>query len=420
LKILISDCHCSSNRGDAAILEGVRSSLERVFTDPDIMVLSTYPDSVQRLNDLKAVKQPLLPFRFWDFLSNIRFIYSLLGASCLRKGRKIPAIESVLEKTGLSVYLDADLVISTGGSFINDFYAPANLGRLFDLYFAKLLGKKVALYAQSIGPLYKMPCRWIARYILNRMDIITLRDECSKKILKSIGVSNPPIVVTADAAFAMSLEEKTSIQESGKEAFDLNEVRGFKVSISLRKWLYRAAPDSHCRYLNAIAGLADWLIEEKNATVVFASTCTDFAGYNMDDRVVASEVIRRMKCKTKNTCFVLEGDYRPQELVLIMGQMDLHVGTRMHSNILAMLGGTPSVAIGYEFKTLSMMESLGLEEYVVDIKEIDRDRIKEKVAEAILNIEDIKKQLKNKLPEIISRADSTARIIKDAVNISGE
>lgn len=411
MKILIVDLHCASNRGDAAILEGVIASLRKYFPDTEITVMTDYPNSARLINQVHSVKQAMVPFRWANLRKNIASIYALVAAVFSRWGITLPGMRIMREKLLIEPYMEADLVVSNGGGFLNDFYAPGNLGRLWGLYFAKLLGKPVVLYAQSIGPLNRTPYRQVARYVLNKVDLITLRDSRSKEILKSIGVNRPPIYVTADAAFTMPLTSSKPIQLWRYEDNIPMDKSGLKVSISVREWPYYTVSNGHKRYLATMAALADWLISEKNAQIIFVSTCTGFAGYHNDDRIAAHEVIECMKyCKKKNPV-ILYGEYIPQELSAIYGYMDLHIGTRMHSNILAMLSGTPFVAVQYEFKTGELMKVFGLEEYLSDINHIEFEDLKEKVDKALANREQIKNQISSKLPETIDKSQRSAQLI---------
>jgi len=411
MHILITDYHCASNRGDAAILEGIVASLQKYFPNAEITVLTEYPSAARLINNVNSVKQTIVPFRASNVKKNLAILYALIGASFIKRGINLPGMEMILGRLSLDAYINADLVISTGGSFLNDFYAPGNLGRLLGLYFAKKLGKPVVLYAQSIGPLDRAPYRQIAQHVLNKVDLIILRDSRSKKILASMKVNKPPIYVTADAAFAMPLVSPKPMQIWRHEASIPIEKKGLKVSISVRRWPHYLVVNGHKEYVAAIAALADWLIVDRDAQIVFISTCTGFAGYHTDDRVVAHEVIDRMvQCKRKKPV-IIYGEYTPQELSAMYGCMDLHIGTRMHSNILAMLAKTPVVAIAYEFKTKELMEAFGLGEYVVDINDIKVDDLKVKVAKALANREQIRNQINTRLPEMRTKAEWSAELI---------
>ena len=51
--------------------------------------------------------------------------------------------------------------------------------------------------------------------------------------------------------------------------------------------------------------------------------------------------------------------------------MDVFLGTRMHSNIFALSGRVPVIAIGYLHKTQGIAAQVGIEDWVIDIQDIE-------------------------------------------------
>ena len=58
----------------------------------------------------------------------------------------------------------------------------------------------------------------------------------------------------------------------------------------------------------------------------------------------------------------------------IWSRCDMFIGTRMHSNIFALAGGVPTIAISYLHKTTGIMEDLGLSDWVIAIEEFTSER----------------------------------------------
>lgn len=416
--ILITDNYCSSNRGDAAILEGIVKSLKKYFPDSEVIVMSEYPESVRLINKLNAVKQKMISFEKAKIKKNVIALYLLICAFFNRKGIELFKFKRIIKKLNLEPYIYSDLVVITGGGFINDFYSPTNWGRLWGMYFAKLLGKSVVIYGQSIGPLEKFFNRIVSKFVLNKIDVITLRDNKSKEILSNIGINRPIIKVTGDAAFAMPVNNYKTLRKNCCDISPELKLNGsdLKISISIREWRHYNDQDGHSKYLKSVAALVDWLIATKKAKVFFASTCTGFGGYHFDDRVVAYQVVDYIEGASWENPSILSGEYTPQELVWFYSKMNLHIGTRMHSNILAILAKTPVFAIAYEFKTNELMRFFGLENYVADINNMDGATLIEKADKALENRYKIKGKIQVKLPQMLERAEKSAEIIFDLFN----
>ena len=71
------------------------------------------------------------------------------------------------------------------------------------IWMAKKTGLKVMLYANGIEPINKYINKRLTKVILNKVDMITLREEASKKELQKLGINKPQTIVTADPAFTI-------------------------------------------------------------------------------------------------------------------------------------------------------------------------------------------------------------------------
>jgi colanic acid/amylovoran biosynthesis protein len=407
MKIVFTNLYSAANRGDAAIVCGMRNALGEYFPDSEFIVLSKFYEVSQALTGIKSY--PPLIDRL-TFLGYFKIIYFLLWAYLYNRKIILPSLG---EGERIKNYLDADLIVSVGGGYLNDNYPVAMIRWLFEFYFGKLLGKKVIIYASSVGPFDKSWLRPLVRFVFNKLDLITLRDPKSKEALESIRVNSSRIHITADAAWCIEpLSREEGFELLRKEVPDIGNER-IRISISVRYWEFYKGDNekAHSEYIKAFSALVDHLVENRNAEVFFLSTCTALGGYRHDDRAVADEIMRNMRNSYKGRVRILNGEYLPQELSAIYANMDIHCGTRMHSNILAMLSGTPVVAIQYEPKTKGMMNLFGLGDWVIDIEEIKPETLVQTVDRAIEKRELIKVIIAKKLPELKKRSKDNARLV---------
>ncbi|HEX3033962.1 MAG TPA: polysaccharide pyruvyl transferase family protein [Thermodesulfobacteriota bacterium] len=406
MKIVITNLYSAANRGDAAIVKGMKNALEAYFPNSEFIVLSKSYETAQAITGIKSYPPLIDRLKFFGYF---RLFYFLLWAYLYRKKIKLPTFGKAER---IKSYLDADLILSVGGGYLNDNYPVAMIRWLFEFYFGKLLGKKVIIYASSVGPFNESWLKPFVRFVFNKLDLITLRDPQSKDVLDPIGISSSRIHVTADAAWSMEpLGRDEGFKLLSGEVPDISNER-LKVSISVRRWgFYKGdSGESHKRYIKAITALVDHLVRNRGAEVFLLSTCTAFGGYSNDDRVVADEIVRN----TGNSGVrILRGEYLPEQLSAIYANMNIHIGTRMHSNILAMLSGTPVVAIQYEPKTKGMMDSFGLGDWVMDIEQISSEGLIRMVDKAIEKRDLIKSQIAKKLPELKKRSKDNARLVHE-------
>lgn len=403
-RILITDNYCSYNQGDSAILDSMIFALKKLNPNAKFTVLSHFPEVARKRNHVTAYN-PII--RSETPIVYLTILQILLSAIVLRisKKEKIwflkPSIKEIMQ-----VYVQADIVISCGGGFINDFYKRDLNGRLFGFLIAKILGKPVMLFAQSIGPFNTKKYRLLSKFVLNRVDLITLRDSISKKILDDLDVRKPVIYVTRDIAFTFPAITNNDVKNVVKQE-SLDKLSGPLFGFSVRQWKHVkfGTPDQmYEHYKKVISKVADELIKRYNGNIIFIPMALGEGGYGHDDRRVAAEIINLMKYKKQAR--IIEKAYSPSEIKSIISSMDLFIGTRMHSLIFAISTGVPIVAIEYEFKTRGLMQELQLENLLLTYEDINSKELLKKIKYAI----DHQKQISNILEKNTKKFKAQAMV----------
>jgi colanic acid/amylovoran biosynthesis protein len=413
MRILITDFHCASNRGDSAILQGIIVLVRAAFPDAHLTLLTEYPDVARAFFDLPSEQNRLVRLRLRSGKMLVALAYAFGCGIAHRAGIRLPYRDNVWNRFSFSPLFEADLVVSTGGGIYNDFYRDDCARRMISLLFAKLLGKPVAMLCQSFGPFNKMLFRTFSRFCLNRVDLITTRDHRSWEWLQSIRV-RARLEITADAAFALH-----GHPERGRtpplhrfETLPLPTDTALRVSISVRTWAHYRRHDAERDYLRTLVEVTRWLIEKKRAEVYFVSTCTGFGGYHKDDRIMARDIVGALPAGTVEHARILYNEYSPAELATYYGSMTLHIGTRMHSNILAMLAGTPVVALAYEFKTLELMESLGLSRFGMDVESLSTAEITARIEELLAHRDELAAKIRDGVDRLRHIAFTNEKLLK--------
>ena len=90
----------------------------------------------------------------------------------------------------------SDLLIYGGGDIIN-----GNIQSMSFLALALILGLPAMCCGVGVVPIKSPLKKFLTRIVLNQVDLITVRDEESKKRLELLGVTKPEVVVTSDLAF---------------------------------------------------------------------------------------------------------------------------------------------------------------------------------------------------------------------------
>ena len=161
-RIVVSGYYGAKNAGDEAMLAAMLEVLADLDPELHITVISADPADTERRHGVHAVGS--------------LDVSGILGA---------------LRRT--------DLLISGGGSLLQNVTSRRSLYYYMGIILlALLLGKRVMLYAQGIGPVTgRFACRCM-RWLGNRVSLITVRDEGSMAELRRLGITRPPMECTAD------------------------------------------------------------------------------------------------------------------------------------------------------------------------------------------------------------------------------
>jgi colanic acid/amylovoran biosynthesis protein len=422
-KILLINGTAWLNKGDAAIAITTIGALRTFIPDVNICMLS--PSS--RMDGLKYKKYNIITKdnlvnrflqrnrktkigRIFDFLDQL-CRWSLWAVFYRFLNTDIEYLKGD-EADTLNEYTDADIIVSRGGDILNDIgYSP--MFQLYEIFLGELLNKPVVIYAHSIGPFERKFTKFINRFVLNRVSLITLREEVSYDCLRRLGVNKPPILVTADSAFLLqpisSKNARNLMFEDGVYLCNRN-----LIGLTVRRWFFLEENiEKFNEYKKIMAKVIDYLVDKLNSTVIFFPQVI-VPHEEENDTTVAKEIFRLVK--NKDNFKILTKDYSPEELMGMIGQMDLFIGTRMHSNIFAVSMSVPTIAIGYRHKTRGIMEMLGLEKYVCEINSIEYDDIISKIDDAWMNKEIIKDHLNFKINDLRKRSLYNAELVKKCLD----
>jgi colanic acid/amylovoran biosynthesis protein len=266
----------------------------------------------------------------------------------------------------MRVYRRSDLIIAAGGGYL---YTRSRfrgyivlLKNLHSFLVGKLLSKPVYLYSQSIGPFQSRLQERLVSRVLRYVQLVETREDYSFRLVKSWEIDTR-CYGSIDAAFLIPSPERSLLEY---------EHDGLQIGATARSWL--ESPSRQEAYIQAFSTFLDYLANEKEARIVFLPQVTYSKGSD-DDRLIAREIRRRSRFK--DSMLLVEDELDPVQLKSHCSQMDYFIGTRFHSCIYSLSMNVPTVAIAYQYKTIGIMDQLGLEDYVIPIEKIDAGSLME-------------------------------------------
>lgn len=359
--IVISGYYGFANAGDEAMLAAMIEAFTDLEPDIKITVLSGNPADTRRRHGVNA-------------------IYRL----------NYPEIALALMKS--------DLLISGGGSLLQDVTSDRSLYYYLSIMMlAKKLGKPVMLYAQGIGPVRGKLARGAMRYIGNMVDLITVRDEGSREELKYLGVSKPPLYVTADPVLAMHPVDnqigRAILRQAGADT--AAPVIGF----SVREW------KDWGHYKQVIAQAADKMAAEFGARLVFIPMQWP------DDLAAAKKIISRIR----HPATLLQDEYTTSELLSLVGNLDILIGVRLHALIFAAVMQVPLVGLSYDPKIDRFLETLG-ERHIGTLQNVTVDDLLAKVRTLWPEIERPSPARRDRINMLRSKAFQNAELALELIS----
>lgn len=363
-KILISGYYGAGNIGDESILRAVVDNLRERLDDIEITVLSKSPEYTSEKYDVRSAARKSL-------------------FAVIREIRR------------------CDLLISGGGSLLQDVTSKKSIiYYLAVMWLAKLFGKDFFIYSQGIGPINSNFNRRLTAGILKKASGIVVRDISSKELLIEIGIPEERIVVTADPV----LRIKKSDPETGREILageGFVRKEGFTVvgfAIKERN-LQSGFVDELCLSMENLLSRGDIQI----VLIPF---------HFSEDMAVAGALEERLSAKGygDNVC-TIRHKYLTEEMLSIIGNMDLLVGVRLHALIHAAIMGVPMIGISYDPKINSFMKSIGMKAMCM-IYDFNSEFFAEEFEKTMKNKDAIVSRVNDNLTGLVKSLDTNEKLIK--------
>jgi len=407
VKILITNI-VTLNVGDAAILYAMIDVLRAAFgNDTEFVVYDKHGDAPARY-------YPELEFRKLLYLTRESPEISFkLGRWAIKQN--LPLLPRLLlsntERRDLLEYKNADLIVSSGGTYLVENYSLA--ARIFDYQISLYFDRPLVFFTQSLGPFADASNRKALTPIFDRSIAILVRDEQSLRNVTDLGISKTKIHVAADAAFALS--DLEALESARLPVARSRET--LRVAISVREWKHFKSGDpaqGMKQYVDALRAVSRHLVEKHNAEITYLSTCQGMPEYWTDDAKLAQEIVDGLTETTRRSVSVDASFHHPADLAKMLKHYDLVIATRMHMAIMALGVGTPVLPIAYEFKVQELFERLGQARWVQDMETLSAETLSSAVDQFLAELPEIRGPLFTAVESERASAAASGEIVKRA------
>ena len=363
-KILISGYYGAGNIGDESILRAVVDNLRARLTDIEITVLSKSPEYTSEKYDVRSAPRK-------DVLAVIREIKR------------------------------CDLLISGGGSLLQDVTSKKSiLYYLAVMWLAKLFRKKFFIYSQGIGPINSNFNRWLTMKILKKASGIVVRDISSKEFLVELGLPEESVVVTADPVLRIKRADPALGREILESEGFVRREGSSTVGFAIKE------KKTGSGFVDELCDSMERLLARGNVQIVLIPF------HFNEDMAVAGVIEQRLTEKGygDNVC-TLRHKYLTEEMLSIIGNMDVLVGVRLHALIHAAIMGVPMIGISYDPKINSFMKSIGMKAMCM-IYDFSSDDFLEEFDKTMRERKAIVARVNARLSVLVDSLDTNEELIK--------
>lgn len=327
-KILLLGTHGQYNWGDDLLLE---TFLKQLGSDNEYYINS------------------------YDPLKTSEFIGSNFKVKVFHTTRDINKLLSYLFKV--------DVVFFAGGTILRELYSTNKRNRYSSLlmvtsliFFAKKIArKKVILSNIGVGPLNTKTGRSLTKIAINNTDYVSLRDQSSFDLLKSLNIHHKNIRVVPDVIFIRTKADFLSDQQKNKDA------NKNSLSIALNLNFNIANSGNWDYFINQLQKAILVLREKYDLTI---KTIPMQIAFNPENDVKTLKEFIQLLPGVKVIEFIPKS---PMDIGTKIAECDIALGERFHFIVISSIINIPVVALEYDIKVTSLVKQLGIENYGIDI-----------------------------------------------------
>ncbi len=320
----------------------------------------------------------------WYNFSKRSFFLSIIDAILYR----IFQIKPHRELSKLILHSNACFDLNEGDSF-SDIYGKRRFFVHFTKSFTTLFWKKPLIFLpQTIGPFNTIYGKYLSKYILKRLNDFYVRDDAAFEFLDKAKLKPKSHV---DVAVKMK-PKPVKLQLRQIDEKQTGKIFGININGLMYFDTYGFATYKS-NYKKIIIEIINFIINEGFKVILIPHTYTIQGKSVENDYTAIRDVIKQLSKYNKNMLDYLAEEYDAQEIKHIISQVNLFIGSRMHSCIAALSSNVPTIGIAYSYKFKGTFKQFNQDNYVVNMQDISLNEIRDLLANLIKNEGNIVKEL---------------------------
>lgn len=422
MKISLTHCYTDKNKGDAAIIVATTQLIKKIAPNALINMYSTFGERDEQFEKeqvfISEFSDTLYPGMFYsarpivagsDISRIVHYSYILLKFSLLLV-TKVKVLQLIFfskkERQGIRDFLDSNLIISKGGSYItaqnNGLRQTLSLiHMLYPFMLAKRYNKKIVIFSQSLGPVKGKFNIWLMKKALNNIEKIFLREDVCRETYDEVNAlcSVVDTEIIPDSAFYLK-------NQGGKEEHSVRiKENEFNVGFTIVDHAFKYIENEEEKlrkiqtYKESLVSTINYLVNEHKANVyIFPQVIAGNSHLGHNDVRISREI--ESICHSqglKDKVRYVYDDFNPMQLRDMYSKMGVFIGTRLHSVIFSLSQNVPCINISYHgTKSQGILKSIrGFDQFVISIDDITPESLSDMVNKLIENKDKLKSNLES-------------------------
>ena len=314
-------------------------------------------------------------------------------------------------------YMKMDGVIDISGFALGDAWGVKNSqyyqyhNSIFESF-----GKPVVFLPQAWGPFTNRLIRQQSAAAINLSDFAYARDKRSYQYMSELeGVNRQKIGLSPDIAYqfegaseahAMSVLKKNGLTSTVKNMVGIMP--------NMQVYIRTEGEGRENKYVKLLIDLAKYFLKQKKLSIVLIPhQVLPVQNPEMPDDRFLCDLIK-ISLDNVSDVVILKDYYAAEILKAVIGKMDLIIGSRYHGIIAALSQMIPTLVLGWSHKYFELLRDVGLEQYITDYKNLNKDDLLALSENAWLNRKELRQTLEQKVPEQVYES---ARALDHAASV---
>jgi polysaccharide pyruvyl transferase WcaK-like protein len=297
-----------------------------------------------------------------------------------------------------------DLFIVAGGGQLGDYFGGA-WGFPYTIFkwslMARARGAKLAFLSVGAGPIGSPLSKLFFRWSLSMASYRSFRDESSRTLIESLGVSRENHVFP-DLVHGLEPSGPGSGRRGSGCVVGINPLP-FHDS---RYWA-EDVPDVYERYVHTLASFAVRVIEAGHNVLLFPTQVV------ADPPVIKhlESLIRDRLPAPRGSSLLCPHVSSFDELLAAIDETDIVVASRFHGIIISLLMSKPVIGLAYNQKTDDLLADLGLGDYVADIGSFEVAWLISQLDRLLAGGEDVRRRFESRRSDYRSALEDQYRTL---------